>query len=71
MAQHAVPSNMNVEQLALIALQQELTQTRQLVERVSGAHDALRAAHDATNVAAQQALAEQEQKMRAITASGR
>ena len=55
---------MTPEQQAIVILQQELAQTRQVVDQVSAAHDSLRAAHDALNLAAQQAIAEKEQKIR-------
>ena len=51
------------EQQAIVILQQELAQTRQTVDQVSNAHNALRAAHDALNLSAQQALAEKDQKL--------
>ena len=55
---------MTPEQQAIVILQQELAQTRQVVDQVSAAHDSLRAAHDALNLAAQQAIAEKEQKIK-------
>ena len=57
---------MSAEQQAIIALQQEVQQTRQMGERVSGAHDALLAAHNALNAAAQNALAEKDQKVKGM-----
>ena len=51
------------EQQAIVALQQELETTKQQVIRVSNAHDTLRAAHDALNLAARNALEEKQQQI--------
>ena len=64
MAQPGAGSNLTAEQQAIVTLQAELAQTRTQVLRVSEAHDALKAAHDALNLAAQNALIEKEQKIR-------
>ena len=55
---------MTPEQQAIVLLHQDLAQLRQIADQTSNAHNALRAAHDALNIAAQQALAEKDQKIR-------
>ena len=54
---------MSPEQQALVVLQQEMAQTRTHVAQLTDFYEALESAHDALNLAAQQALAEKEQMM--------
>ena len=62
---------MSAEQQALVILQQEMAQTRTNVAQLTDSYEALKSAHDTLNLAAQQALAEKEQKIRrARAASG-
>jgi hypothetical protein len=54
---------MSPEQQAITALQHELVDTRQRVQQLVDGHEALKSAHDALNVAAQNALAEKDMKI--------
>ena len=54
---------MTAEQQAIVSLQQELADTRSRVQQLIDGHEALKAAHDALNFAAQGALADKEQKI--------
>ena len=49
---------MSAEQQALVIFQQEMAQTRTHVAQLMDSYEALKAAHDALNLAAQAALAE-------------
>ena len=57
-AAHA--ANLTAEQSAIMVLQHELVQTRQAVTAGATAHDVLRAAHEALNQAAQNALLQKD-----------
>ena len=57
----AANPNLTAEQQAIMVLQHELTQTRQAVQAGATAHDALKAAHEALNLAAQNALQQKDQ----------
>ena len=55
---------MAAQQQAIIDLQAELQRTNDQVMRLSIAHDALQAAHGALRVAARDAIADKEAKIR-------
>ena len=54
---------MSPEAQALLVLQREMAETRAHVATLTSSYDALKGAHEALNLAAQQALAEEEQKI--------
>ena len=54
---------MSPEAQALGVLQQEMAETRAQVTHLTNSHEALKSAHDALNLAAQQALADKDQKI--------
>ena len=54
---------MTAEQQAIVALRDELAQTCQQVAQAATAHEALRSAHDALNVAAQNAFREKDRRI--------
>ena len=54
---------MTAEQQAITALQRELVDTRTRVQQLVDSHEALKSAHGALNIAAQNALAENDMKM--------
>ena len=56
-------SAMSPEQQALTILQQEMAQTRTCIAQLTDSYRALKSAHDALNLAAQEALADKEQNI--------
>ena len=54
----------SAEQQGLMILQQEMAQTRTHIVQLTDSYAALKAAHDALNLAAQAALAEKEQRIK-------
>ena len=63
MAMPAAAMGGTPEQAAILVLQDEVAQLRQAIQAGATAHDALRAAHDALNNAAQVALAQKDAKI--------
>ena len=60
----AANPSLTAEQQAIMVLQHEVTQTRQAVTLQNTTLETLKAAHDALNIAAQNALAEKEQQIK-------
>ena len=54
---------MAAEQQAIVNLKHELADTRSRVQQLIDGHEALKAAHDALNLPAQQALADKDHKI--------
>ena len=54
---------MSPEAQALLVLQREMAETRAQVSTLTGSYDALKGAHDALNLAAQQALADKDRQI--------
>ena len=62
-------AGMTAEQQAIVALQNALAQAQQQIATQNTAHETLRSAHDALNLAAQNALADKERKINEVEAN--